>query len=544
MRLPILAIVPVVISVLAAAPAFGAPATAVESPSDLTGAAPLPLTGERRAVFESYIADALHRFDVPGAEVAVVQNGDLVYLNGFGVKQDGGTRPVTPDTLMMIGSITKSMTTMMAATLVDDGRLSWKTRLVDLLPGFAVADAALTGRLTIRDAFCNCSGVPGLNINSYFKNLTPEEVVTALAPVKPIADFGKQFIYNNFLIGSGGYALGVADGGASTDLGLAYDAAMRERVLAPIGMGRSTFDLQTVLADGDYALPHAVDLSGDQRPLPLTAEGVLLPYRPAGGLWSDAREMARYLQTELARGVAPGGTRVVSATNLEATWAPAVSVPNYLGGPPQMAATMTSYGLGWLNGEYHGLRVVSHGGGTGGFTADIAFLPEADLGIVILTNAFALSPKSPIPLAFEYATELRLFEILFDQPAEIDAELGEQARTLAAARPPVSLGKIDPGAVAPYLGRYDNAELGEVSLSLRNGRLMLDTGEVNSELRPLADDDGEAVYLLHDPPLSLFSQAYGVTLRFGGDAEGPRITMTIPASVTGPAQEFVFTPRG
>jgi CubicO group peptidase (beta-lactamase class C family) len=541
MQLPTLIYSAIVVSLLGV-PGHGAQAeTPRGSRSDLTGATPLPLTGERRAAFEAYIADALYRFDVPGAAVAVVQNGDVVYLNGFGVKEAGSTQPVTPDTLMMVGSITKSMTTMMAGALVDDGRLTWQTRLVDLLPEFAVGDPALTSRLTVRDAFCNCSGVPGLNIESYFENAprTPETVVTALADVAPTARYGEQFIYNNLLVGSGGYALGVANGG-SADLGLAYDVALRERVLGPIGMRRSTFDPETVLADGDYALPHAVDLSGDLRPLPLTAERVLLPYRPAGALWSNARDMARYLQTELARGVAPGGTRVISAENLEATWTPAVSVPNYQGGPPEVAATRTSYGLGWLTGEYRGLRVVSHAGGTGGFAAEIAFLPDADVGIVILTNLLALAP---IPLAFEYAVELRLFELLFDQPAEFDAQVMAQAEALAASRPPPSLGTVDPAAIAPYLGRYDSAELGEVSLFLRGDRLILDAGELDSELRPLADGGAQTVYLLYDPPLSLFSEAYGATVRFTGGAQEPQLTITVPSSVTGPEQELLFDPH-
>ncbi|HEY7066066.1 MAG TPA: serine hydrolase [Chloroflexota bacterium] len=509
--------------------------------AELTGATPLPLTGERRAAFEAYVADALYRFKVPGAAVAVVENGDVVYLNGFGVKEIGSTRPVTPDTMMMIGSITKPMTTMLAASLVDAGRVTWETRLVDLLPAFAVGDPALTERLTIRDAFCNCSGVPGRNIESYFESgrLTPETVVRALAAVAPTARYGEQFIYNNLLIASGGYALGVANGGGAGDLGLAYDVALRERILGPIGMTHSTFDPTAVLAAGDYALPHAVDLSGALRSIPLTAERILLPYRPAGALWSNAREMAHYLQTNLARGVAPGGTRVVSAASLEATWTPGVSVPNLYDGPPEMAATMTRYGLGWMNGQYRGLRVVRDEGGTAGFTATIAFLPEADLGIVVLTNSFSLAP---IPLAFDYAVQFRLFELLFDQPAEFDAQLMAQGDALAAARPSLALGTVDPAAVAPYLGRYHNAELGEVSLSLRGDRLVLDAGELSSELRPRADGGAPTVYLLHDPPLSLFSEAYGVTVRFSGGAQAPRMTITVPASVTGPEEELVFTP--
>jgi CubicO group peptidase (beta-lactamase class C family) len=534
--LAVLVVIAMLFSLAAGGPALGAQAgIQATSRTNLAAAMPLPLTGKRRAAFEAYVADALYRFGVPGAAVAVVQNGEGIYLDGFGVAEAGGTRPVTPDTMMMIGSITKPMTTMLAASLVDDGRLAWETRLVDLLPEFAVADPKLTGTLTIRDAFCNCSGVPGLNMQSYFESLTPEAVVTALADVAPTARHGEEFIYNNLLVASGGYALGVANGGGRGDLGLAYDLALREQVLGPIGMTRSTFDPEAALAGGDYALPHAVDLSGDLRPLPLIVERGLLPYRPAGGLWSNAREMARYLQTLLDHGVAPGGARVVSVASLDATWAPTVSVPNLFGGPPAMAAATARYGLGWMIGEYRGLRVVSHAGGTAGFTAEVAFLPESGLGIAILANSLSLSP---IPLAFEYAVEFRLFELLFDQPAEFDAQLTAQVK--ASARPPPPLGEVEPAAVAPYLGGYDSAELGEVSLALRGGRLVLDTGELDSELRPLAGSAAETTYLLHDPPLSLFSEAYGATVSFTGGAGEPRMTIKVPASVTGPEQEFVF----
>ncbi len=144
-------------------------------------------------------------------------------------------------------------------------------------------------------------------------------------------------------------------------MGLAYDAAMQERVLRPIGMKRSTFDPAAVRADGDYASPHAANLSGDLGPISLEAEyDGLLPVRPAGGLWSTAREMARFVQTELAAGIAPGGTRVVSADNLAVTWAPGVAVSNLYDGPPEMAASTSHYGLGWMSGEYRGLRVISH----------------------------------------------------------------------------------------------------------------------------------------------------------------------------------------
>ena len=249
-------------------------ATPGAQPDDLTGVAPLSLTGDRRAQFEAYVAGALVRYGVPGASIAVVQGGDVVYLNGFGVTEFGSTQPVTPDTMMMIGSVTKSMTTMLAGTLVDDGRLTWDTRLVDLLPAFAVGDAELTRSFTVRDAFCNCAGIPGRDIELFFESnaFTPQGVVTTLANVAPTAALGERFQYNNLLIAAAGYAVGVAAGGGAENVGLAYEVALRERVLGPIGMTRSTFDPQEVLAGGNYAVPHATDLSGTLQPVPLISE--------------------------------------------------------------------------------------------------------------------------------------------------------------------------------------------------------------------------------------------------------------------------------
>ena len=92
--------------------------------------------------------------------MAVVQGGEVVFLQGFGVREFGQPEPVTADTLLGIGSVTKSFSLLLTATLVDAGRLSWDTPLVDLLPTFAVADPALSPRLTARDAFCACTGLP------------------------------------------------------------------------------------------------------------------------------------------------------------------------------------------------------------------------------------------------------------------------------------------------------------------------------------------------------------------------------------------------
>ncbi|MBW3634164.1 MAG: beta-lactamase family protein [Chloroflexi bacterium] len=527
--------IPIVITVLlllaaTSAPVLGqtpGPATLeARSSGDLAGVVPLPLTGERRAAFEASVADLMAKAGVPGGAVAVVQGGEIVYLDGFGVREMGGTEAVTLDTLLMIGSVTKPMTATMAATLVDDGRLRWDAPLANLLPGFATADPALTERLILADAFCACTGLPRQDLELIFSGaeLTAEALVASVAGITPTTPFGEAFQYSNQMFSTGGYAAAAA---TPHESGLydAYVAAMRDQVLAPIGMVRSTFDDTAVEADGDYALPHSRGVSGVYQPLSLPQEAAFVsPVAPAGGLWSSAREMARYLQTLLGYGVAPDGTRVVSAENLETTWTPRVASSPEDFPTPTLAAAYAGYGLGWVVGDYHGQRMLSHSGSTLGFEAQVAIWPEAQLGIVVLTNAQGAELSTQ-------GVQFRLAELLFEQPAEIETLVSQgldaSAQRIVELRSRLG-DQVDPTAVAPFLGRYDNPVLGEVSLVLHEGTLILDAGEVRSELRPQLDEQGRVVgYVATDPPMAPLP----VMLRQEGGA--PSLVVPNPAGGNG-----------
>jgi CubicO group peptidase (beta-lactamase class C family) len=550
---PPLFLVPVVLAVLLAVahrppPAAAQPAPPVATPQvNLAGVAPLPLTGARRLEFEAYIGDSMRRFGVLGASVAVVQGGQVVYLQGFGVKEQGGTAPVTPDTLLAIGSTTKAMTTMMAATVVDDGGMSWDTRVVDLLPAFAVADPALTPRVTMADTFCNCTGLPTRTWQLMLPAdiLTPERIIASAADMPLTTPFREEFQYSNQMFVVGGYAATVAAGGAPTDLADAFRRAMGDRILGPIGMTHSTFAIDDVLANGDYAYPHGADLDGQTRPLPLLVDaGWLTEVAPAGGLWSSARDMARYVQTQLADGVAPDGTPVVSTTNLARTRAAGVTLPPV--GSTILEEASQHYALGWEVGAYKGQPLVSHSGGTFGFASEVGFLPQADLGVVIINNTGGTGGGF-----FNFDVQFRLFELLFGQPAEFQA-VADQFREayaggLAALR--AQAGPVDAAALAPYEGRYTNPAMGEIVLALRDGRLVFQAAAIRAELRAQLDEAGHAVaYVFADPPLA--GPALAATLRLGADGR-PEVVLTAHGEVPdaadagdAPETSYVFTRVG
>src|SRR5690348_11867336 len=148
---------------------------------------------------ESEIAVLMGRAQVPGTSVAIVQDGQIVYAHGFGVREKGKPDRVTPETLMMIGSTGKSMTTMMMATLVDQGKIRWDTPVKEIYPDFALSDPALTGKITLRDMVCNCTGMQRHDLEMQFpkRPTTPEGVIRALRSFGFTGEFGKTFGYVN-----------------------------------------------------------------------------------------------------------------------------------------------------------------------------------------------------------------------------------------------------------------------------------------------------------------------------------------------------------
>src|SRR5690606_21585792 len=201
-------------------------------------------------------------------------------------------------------------------------------------------------------------------------------------------------------------------------------------------------------------------------------EELLVPVGPAGSHWSTANDMATYLLTVLGRGLGPNGERVVSEANLDVTWEPQVPI-----------SATDSYGLGWMIGSYKGAPLYSHGGNTIGFTSEFAFLPEVDLGVVVLTNA-------QVANSFTNAVLSRLLELVYQQPEETVGQtefIVEQMATSLTEQRAQVLDRVPLSDALTYFGPYANAALGAVSLRIEGGQLLLDVGEWATQVRPYVD---------------------------------------------------------
>jgi CubicO group peptidase (beta-lactamase class C family) len=447
------------------------------------------LDAKRLAALATFLEDARKKLQIPGAAIAIVQGGKVIYKKGFGTRRFGTRRRVTPRTLFMIGSITKSLTTMMMAKLVDEKKFGWDTLVTKVLPTFAIGDAKLTRQCKIRHTVCACTGLPRQDMEFLFESRgsTAESRMALLKTMKPTTAFGETFQYSNLMVAAGGYVAAHA-AYPRWKLGKAYHRAMQSRLFKPAGMRRSTFDFRRVRRL-DHAQPHSATLEMKPVPISLAFEDGVRSVGPAGALWSNVEDMARFIQVELGRGKLPGGRRVVSAKNLQERWKGQIKI-----------SSKAHYGLALIINTNRGVRLIGHGGGTLGFTSNMFFLPDHGVGMILLSNRAGAG-------SFTKAVTGRLLELIFDGKPKaaknLTYRLKRQATQLAKSKKRITK---KPGAkwIKRFAGIYHNAALGTVKVQWKRGGGVFDVGEWQSPLARHTARDGVERLLL-GPPLTGFS---------------------------------------
>jgi CubicO group peptidase (beta-lactamase class C family) len=453
---------------------------------DLAGKTPRSI-GDSRAELVAFIEEAMKLTGTPGLSIGVVEQGKMVLAEGFGVRELGGRGKVTPDTLMMIGSVTKSLTTLMMATLVDAGKLSWTAPVCEVDPRFRIADAELTKALTVEQLVCACAGLPrkDLPLILEFKGKTAKDVFAELARIRPSTKLKETFQYQNHMVAAGGYVAARAFA-PRMPAERAYNRAMKQRVFGPMGMKATRLDHNAAVRARNRATPHAMDLKAVHHKVPLDHERFASYIRPSGGAWSTARDMARYVITELGRGVGPDGKRVASEANLTHRWEPQVKV-----------SADVSYGLGWLVARHKGLRLISHGGGTMGFATLVTFLPDKGVGVVMISNGTGGH-------LVEKAVWARLVELWFgvdeNAKARLDHDVAEIKKELDKLQKRLSPPPVE--WIKPLLGAHHNDEIGTITIRAAAGGYLLDAGEYESKLMRHDRPDGKRALIFTDPPLA------------------------------------------
>jgi CubicO group peptidase (beta-lactamase class C family) len=410
---------------------------------------------------ESAIEEARELWQAPGLAVAIVKDGEVAFMDGFGTRTLGGEAPVDEHTLFTLASTSKAFVALAVGMLVDEGRVRWDDPVVKHLPGFRVADPYATREITVRDLLSHRTGVEPVDW-LWIRGLDAADALPRLEHAEQAASLRAAWIYNNMMYVTAGEIVARVSGKSLPDF-------VRERILEPLGMDETVFTRE-LPAEGNVAGATVFD---DGQPVAVE------PYRStaplgAAGLHSSVADMTRWLRFLLDEGRV-GERRLVEPETFAELFEPQMAIREITYPAAEEAKPhFYGYGLGWFLQDHRGRLLAMHTGSLFGTNALVALVPEEELGLVILINGDPVEYRH----AFMYDVvdrflgargvdwSRRLHAVYGKLEAKERKEREEQrARIPARSEPSLS--------PAGYAGTYRNPLIGDAVIAREGDGLVL-----------------------------------------------------------------------
>ena len=458
------------------------------------------------ATYRQRIPELMAEQDVPGLAIAVVDRDRVLWVEGFGDRDDHGD-PVTPDTTFGLESMSKLFTATVVMQAVEAGRLDLDEPIATYLPGFTVHsafEAHPERRITLRMLLSHTAGftheAPVGNSNELDPG-TFDEHVRSISDTWLRFPVGSGFAYSNLGIDLAGYILERVEGRPFADL-------MRDSLLRPLGMDRSTFDRAAILAEDDRAVPH-VDYYRDP-PLyePVTA---------AGGLYSSANDLARFLRFELGQGTLDGRSLLGPDQMREMRTI-----------PPPFAGEQPGYALGVSRTRWNTWaqrpELYNHAGGGTGFMSDLWWAPQLGIGVAMLTNSdnHDLQLNLPLSILSDLMAEPGIYRdrlaSLRPRPPVVEPEWlrlpTNMALLVASAAMPRTADQAD--RWVGYIGAYRAPDWNVLNPFEPPERFLLDNGIPYFQTQEVDETDSPVRHRLVEVSTGIFLADNGETLDLSG----------------------------
>ncbi|NCI46355.1 serine hydrolase [Sediminibacterium soli] len=418
--------------------------------------------GERfvKDSLDAFVQRGMKDWDIPGLAIAVVKDGKIVVMKGYGERNTSTHEPVDENTLFLVASNTKLFTGTALAQLEYDGRLSLNDRITKYFPGFRVYDRNTTELVTIRDMLGHHLGTGTFQGDFVFWNtrLSRSEIMDRMQLLKPTGRFRQSYGYCNSCFLTAGEVIPKVSGKP-------WEVYVYDSLVVPAGM-TNTHTLTTGIGQRPNASrPYTNAFGGTLKELPYDQVDNL---GPAGSMVSCVKDMARWLMLQLDSGRIDG-RRVLPWAVVRQTRDMNTAISSRKNAVYPIH--FNGYGLGIFMNDYNGRQVFTHTGGAFGFVTSTCFIPEEKLGIVILTNNdnqefFELLRYQLMDayLGMPYTDRSR--QQLGNHRKEMDSSVNEINAWKARVK-----GNTPPLPLAAFTGNYENELYGSITVSKKGDGL-------------------------------------------------------------------------
>ncbi|WP_455170044.1 serine hydrolase [Aegicerativicinus sediminis] len=325
---------------------------------------------------DKLIQDGMKLWEVPGVELVVVKDGEVVYSKGFGVASIETKKPVDEHTLMVCASTTKAFTAAAMATLVDQGKLKWTDKVSDILPDFQLSDPYITKDINIIDLFTHQIGLPNSDYLWTMMEIPADSVLYRMREVPMSYSLRNGHVYQNIMYVVAGKIIEKLSG---QDWGV----YLKKHIYDPLGMDETyAYQSQT---EGIVNKASAHDkVNNAVMVIPQSRADLI---GPAGSMWSNIDDMGNWLKFLLNEGVVDGDT-LISKKQFKKLFEPHHIIPesSFYSSQKFTKPHWRTYGLGWFQHDYKGEMVNFHTGSLSGMHAIAGLIPDKNIGVYYMAN--------------------------------------------------------------------------------------------------------------------------------------------------------------
>ncbi|WP_231426701.1 serine hydrolase [Pedobacter sp. Leaf250] len=416
---------------------------------------------------DSVAEKTLKAFDVPGIAVAVVKDGKVILAKGYGVRSLKTNQKVDENTLFGIASNTKAFTAAALGMLVDQKKITWDTKVTDIIPEFKLYDAYVTSEFTVSDLLSHRSGL-GLGAGDLMiwpdsSTVSKKQIIHNLRYLKPVSSFRTKWDYDNLLYIVAGEVI-------ERVAGVKFEDFIESKIIQPLGMTRTALSFNRLKDKTNIIDAHA-PINGKITAIP---KDFTENSNAAGGMNSSVADLSKWAITQLNGGKYGEKLDKILFSNAaqRQMWTLHSIIP---AGKGSYNRHFFGYGLGWFLSDEKGYMVVEHTGGLAGMVSEVTLIPDIKLGIIVLTNqqaggAFTAITQTIKDGYFGLTGKDRVKDALDNEKAEKD--YGKKVTDkiwadITAAQKNVTV-KPD---VKNYLGNYSDEWFGGVTISELNGKM-------------------------------------------------------------------------
>lgn len=342
-------------------------------------ASPSSTIEQKNTNIETSIIKAMSTFQVPGMAVAIVKDNKVVMSKGFGLTQYGTKNKVNGDTLFGVASNTKAMTAALLANLIDQGKLTWQTKVIDIIPEFQMPNPYVTREFTLLDLLSHNSGL-GLGAGDLMiwpgTTLTNQDIIKGLKHLPEVSSFRSEFAYDNLMYVIAGEII-------AKITGKSWQENINETIFQPLGMKNTKAKFSLISKNNKNVARAHVPLDGK---LNVVGGNFLEQFSSAGSVASSVNDMSLWLKAQLNKGAYGNNKRLFSEHQSHNMWQMRTILPVSSAATKNNKTHFSGYGLGWFLNDYHGVKLVHHSGGILGMVSKVVLVPEENLAMVILTN--------------------------------------------------------------------------------------------------------------------------------------------------------------